>query len=220
MREPWLVYALIVMVDCLMLAAGSSTRMDVWKMTLPWGQATIVEHSVQIALDLCSRVIVVTGFRADELAERFRDWPRIEVVRNSDYEMGMFCSVQRGAGTLGKNPFFLALADMPSVTGAVYTGMLAWYDRFATVFAAAGTDYAVIPKHKGKKGHPLLLSPGVRTRILQTDPSKTLRHVLAEVPTVAVPVDEPGILQDIDTPADYRAGTGVKPGAAQQDAEP
>jgi CTP:molybdopterin cytidylyltransferase MocA len=33
----------------------------------------------------------------------------------------------------------------------------------------------------------------------------TLRDVLAELPTLTVPVDDPYILQDIDTREDYRA---------------
>jgi molybdenum cofactor cytidylyltransferase len=187
--------------------------MDTWKMTLPWGQSTIVEHSVQTALDVCSRIAVVAGFRADELVERFRDQPRVEVVRNTDYQKGMFCSVQRGAEAVGVTAFFLALADMPAVTAAVYRGLLEWNDRFNPMFAVLGADYAVIPKYKGKKGHPLLLSPGMRKRILQADLTKTLRDVLAEVPTVVVPVDESAILHDIDTPEDYRSGSGMKRGS-------
>jgi hypothetical protein len=54
-------------VECVMLAAGRSSRMDDWKMTLPWGKSTIVEHSVRTALNVCARVVLVAGFRAEEL---------------------------------------------------------------------------------------------------------------------------------------------------------
>jgi molybdenum cofactor cytidylyltransferase len=63
----------------------------------------------------------------------------------------------------------------------------------------------VIPQYRGKKGHPLLLSDEMRVRILDADRSKTLRDVLAGAPTVIVPVDQTGILHDIDTPEDYRS---------------
>ena len=45
--SPGLVYSFPVMDDlrCVMLAAGGSTRMDSWKMVLPWGSSTIIEHS-------------------------------------------------------------------------------------------------------------------------------------------------------------------------------
>ena len=187
-----------------MLAAGSSTRMGNWKMTLPWGQSTIVEHSVETALKVCARVILVAGFRAEELIEIFKGWQRVEMVRNNEYEAGMFSSVQRGAQAAREGAFFLALADMPWVGEPIYRHLLQWNRRLSTVFDSTGEAYAVIPQYGGKKGHPLLLSARMRARILRADVSKTLRDVLAEVPTVIVPVDEQGILHDIDTPEDYR----------------
>ena len=192
-------------VGCVMLAAGSSTRMDSWKMLLPWGGSTIVEQSVKTALSVCSRLILVVGFRARELTELFRKRLEVEVVVNADFASGMFSSVRQGAEAAAEGPFFLALADMPGVSGGVYRNLLHWGRRLDGGFAAAGTAYAVIPQYRGKKGHPLLLSAGIRARILRADASETLRDVLAGVPTAVVPVDEPGILHDIDTPADYRS---------------
>jgi molybdenum cofactor cytidylyltransferase len=207
MHPPGLVYSFSVMAEaeCLMLAAGSSTRMDNWKMMLPWGRSTIIEHSVRTALKVCTRLILVVGFRAEELIEIFEDWQQVEVVRNPDYQAGMFSSVQAGVKVVADGAFFLALADMPGVPEAVYGELLDWHARLSPAFAPAEGAYGVIPQFKGKKGHPLLLSPQMRARILRTDVSNTLRDVLAEVPTVIVPVDEPGILHDIDTPADYHS---------------
>jgi len=190
-------------VECVMLAAGRSSRMDAWKMTLPWGETTIVEHSVRIALNVCARVVLVAGFRAEELHGRFRDWQRVSVVRNESFKQGMFSSVQRGAQVLGSGGFFLALGDMPGVPEDIYRDLLGWDRKLTSIFT--GEAYAVIPKYRGKKGHPLLLSPQMRTRILETDVSMTLRDVLAEVPTLIVPVYDSGILYDVDTPADYRS---------------
>ena len=207
MRSPGLVYASSAMaeLECVMLAAGGSIRMDAWKMMLPWGDSTIIEHSARTALRVCARLILVTGFRAEELSDLFRDWSRVEVVRNPDYQAGMFSSVQRGVQATAEGAFFLALADMPGVGQAVYRELADWYARLSPVFASTEGAYGVIPQFKGKKGHPLLLSPQMRARILRTDVAKTLRDVLAGVPAVIVPVDEPGILHDIDTPWDYHS---------------
>jgi len=189
-----------------MLAAGSSTRMGEWKMMLPWGRSTIVEHSVHTALKVCARVVLVSGFRADRLIELFEGWPRVEVVRNQGYEAGMFSSVQRGAQAAREGDFFLALADMPGVTESMYRQLLQWNERLSPAFGPAKAVYAVIPQYRGKKGHPLLLSESMRARIIEADVSQTLRDVLARVPTVVIPVDEQGIVHDIDTPQDYRSG--------------
>jgi molybdenum cofactor cytidylyltransferase len=207
MQSPGLVYASPVMPDleCVMLAAGSSTRMDTWKMMLPWGGSTIIEHSVRTALQVCPRLILVVGFRAEELIDVFEDWPQVEVVTNLDYQFGMFSSVKQGVRAVAEGAFFLALGDMPGVGETIYRDLLDWNVRLSSTFTAAEQAYGVIPQYRGKKGHPLLLSRQMRARILRTDVTKTLRDVLAEVPTVIIPADEPGILHDIDTPADYRS---------------
>jgi molybdenum cofactor cytidylyltransferase len=205
--SPALVYSFPDMDDpqCVMLAAGGSTRMDAWKMMLPWASSTIIEHSVETALKVCSRVVLVVGFRAGEMAAVFRNHPRVEAVENPDYQAGMFSSVQTGVRAVAEGSFFLALADMPGVCEETYKDLLEWGKRLGPGFAAGMSPYAVIPQYRGKKGHPLLLSAEMRVSILQTDLSKTLRDVLAEVPTLIVPASEPGIIHDIDTPADYRA---------------
>lgn len=207
MKPPALVYASPDMPDleCIMLAAGRSTRMDAWKMMLPWDGSTIIEHGVRTALQVCSRLILVVGFRAEELSDVFEDWPRVHIVANPDYQSGMFSSVQQGVRAVAEGAFFLALGDMPDVGDGIYRNLLEWNVRLSSAFAAAEQAYGVIPQFRGKKGHPLLLSGQMRNQILRTDASKTLRDVLAGVPTVIVPVDEPGILHDIDTPADYRS---------------
>ena len=179
--------------------------MDTWKMMLPWGSSTIIEYSVGTALKVCSRVILVVGFRAQELIDVFGDQPQVEVVKNPDYQAGMFSSVQTGVRAVAEGSFFLALADMPGVSEGTYGDLLEWSGKLSRGFAAKQSPYAVIPQYRGKKGHPLLLSAEMRARILQADLSKTLRDVLAGVPTVIVPADEPGVLHDIDTPADYRS---------------
>jgi molybdenum cofactor cytidylyltransferase len=203
--SPRSVYPFPVMDDfqCVMLAAGGSTRMKTWKMMLPWGSSTIIEQSVGTALRVCSRLILVVGFRARELIEVFKDQPRVEVVTNPDYQAGMFSSVQIGVRAVAEGNFFLALADMPGVSEGIYGDLLEWSRRLSRGFAARHSPYAVIPQYRGKKGHPLLLSAEMRAMVLQADLSRTLRDVLAEVPTVIVPAEEPGILHDIDTPADY-----------------
>jgi molybdenum cofactor cytidylyltransferase len=191
--------------QCVMLAAGRSARMDTWKMMLPWGASTIIEHSVRTALKVCARLILVVGFRAEELIDVFGDWPQVEIVTNPDYQAGMFSSVQVGVQAAAERDFFLALADMPGVSQRIYGDLLEWSRRLSRGFASTESPYAVIPQYGGKKGHPLLLSADMRARICRTDVSKTLRDVLARVPTVIVPADEPGVLHDIDTPADYQS---------------
>ena len=185
-----------------MLAAGASSRMERWKMTLPFGTRTVIEASVGAALEVCARVILVAGYRAGELIELFRGRQRVLPVVNERWAEGMFCSLRCGVQQVRTERFFLSLGDMPRVGGAVYR-----------VLAAQPAIDAVIPKYRGKKGHPLLLSAAVARAVLARQasdgqPEPTLRDVLAELPALTVPVDDPYILKDIDTAEDYRALAG------------
>lgn len=58
-------------IDCIITAAGLSSRMGQWKMMLPWEQGTILDTSIKNALQFCSRIILVTGYRGNELHERY-----------------------------------------------------------------------------------------------------------------------------------------------------
>jgi len=179
-------------IDCVMLAAGESMRMGKWKMMLPFNGTTIAERSVDAALEVCDRVILVTGYRAEDIEEVFRDHRGVHIVRNTEYHRGMFSSIRAGVAAVTSSPYIIALADMPLVTPEMYEYLLTF----------RGHD-AVIPKFHGKKGHPVLLSGRTRDFLLSLSPDDTLRTVIAEYPSLAVPVEEKGIITDIDTPEDY-----------------
>jgi molybdenum cofactor cytidylyltransferase len=180
--------------ECVMLAAGASRRMKSWKMMLPFAGATMIECSVRRALEACPRVVLVSGYRGEELEALFAGWERVECARNERYELGMLSSVQRGAARVRTDRFFIALGDMPLVEPELYRHLL-----------THSSAEAVIPKYRGKKGHPLLVSRAVRESLLGFDEALTLREVLALFSTLAVPVDSRHILHDIDDRADYEA---------------
>ncbi len=179
-----------------MLAAGESSRMKDWKMMLPFMGTTIIEKSVKNALECSSRVILVTGYRSSELKKCFSFEKRVEIVENIRYETGMFSSIKIGAAKVASKRFFIALGDMPLVDAAVY--------RTLYEFTCAPV---IIPKYEGKKGHPVLLSREVAESIIKTAETKTLRDVLAQFPTLAVPVQTGCVLRDIDNAEDYEGLT-------------
>lgn len=179
--------------DCVLLAAGLSSRSTDWKMLLPWGGTTMVEASAAAALPVCARVIVVAGYRAGEILTLFRDRERVEVAVNAHFQDGMLSSLQCGAAAVRTPRFFLALADMPLVQP----------DTYRRLMEVPLVD-AVIPKHHGKKGHPLLLSGAVARAAAAASQGQTLRDVLAGFATLLLPVEDPHVLHDVDTDRDYR----------------
>ncbi|ACR70662.1 hypothetical protein NT01EI_3526 [Edwardsiella ictaluri 93-146] len=83
-------------VDGIITAAGLSSRMGQWKMMLPYRGGTLLDASINNALGFCQQIILVVGYRADELLQRYGNHPRIRTVVNPDYHRGLFSSVHCG----------------------------------------------------------------------------------------------------------------------------
>jgi len=179
-------------VDCIVAAAGRSERMGSWKPLLPFQGSTIVAAVVNEALEACSRVILVTGYRGDELAARYAAAPRVLVVENPDWELGMFSSIRRGAARVETDRFFVMLADMPFVSAPVYRALR----------GESGAD-VVFPVHGGMRGHPVLAGARVREAILAADPAAgSMREITGRFSVIEVPWPDDSVLRDIDTPED------------------
>ena len=179
--------------QCIMLAAGLSSRMGKWKMMLPWGKGTILDSALASALAFCDRVVLVTGFRGDELAACYQDHPGVEVVFNPQYQDGMFSSVQCGVSHIRDSRFFLALGDMPEVTPGVYRRL--WDNPDA--------ESCLIPAYERGKGHPVLLPQRAISLIHRAPQGATLRDVIGQMAVRVIPVASQAIHWDVDTPQQY-----------------
>ena len=64
----------------------------------------------------------------------------------------------------------------------------------------------MIPACGGRRGHPVIFGRGVFADLLEAPLDQGARAVVRGRPelVVTVEVDDPGILKDIDTPAQYR----------------
>ncbi len=180
------------MKQCLILAAGLSSRMGQWKMMLPWREGTVLDSTLRNALAFCDRVILVTGYRGEALRQRYAGRDRILLCHNPVYTQGMFSSLQRGARRLQPGHFFIIPGDMPAVTPDIYAAL--WQHRSARV---------LVPFCEGGRGHPALLPPDMRRRILDAPANVTLKHLVSTCGRDAVPVQSAAIHWDVDTPQQY-----------------
>jgi molybdenum cofactor cytidylyltransferase len=95
--------------------------------------------------------------------------------------------------------WIVALADMPAIEP----------DTVQAVRAAllAGAESAA-PFHRGRRGHPVGFGAACRAELAALDGDEGARAVLARHPPARLEVDDPGILFDVDTPADLAGGAG------------
>ena len=200
----------------IVLAAGRSSRMGELKPLLPLGDATVIERVVGAFAEAgVADVRVVVGWRGDEVAAAAARLG-VAVVRNDDWERGMFSSVAAGVASLGTEveAFFLSPVDCALVR-AETIGRLA---RAARAHPAP----VVYPVHDGRRGHPPLIARAALPADLgrearggqgrepqdgqSREPAAGLRGLLAghDQAALEVAVDDAGILLDMDTPLDYR----------------
>jgi molybdenum cofactor cytidylyltransferase len=179
--------------DCVIVAAGESRRMGDWKLLLPWGPSTVVQTTVQQALIACGRVILVTGYRGDELERLFGESPQVVCIRNPRFRDGMFSSIQSGVSLVKTGRFFICLADMPLITPDIYRAL-----------ASADPAPVVRPFCGGQKGHPVLLSSTLIGPIQANPSSGSMADVISRQTMTRVETSDSSVYVDIDQPAEYQ----------------
>ncbi len=187
------------MVWAVILAAGESKRMGEPKLLLPLQGKTMVETVVDKVLGAgLSRIMVVVG-GAPGVRPALTGKP-VEFVENPDYARGMLSSIQCGLRALPDDAAaaLIVLADQPLVPAEALRAVLE--------AGKAGTKGLVVPVYRGRRGHPLLVSLSYRSEVARLDPEIGLRQLLARHPDdiLEVEVEDSDLLEDVDTPADYR----------------
>jgi molybdenum cofactor cytidylyltransferase len=192
--------------DCVVLAAGSGSRLGGHKPFLPFRGSTILGATLSSALAAGLRAIVVLRPGDEEaglaLARSlegargggFRPGCDLEIVVNPATEGGMLGSIQTGAARVRSSRFFFLPADMPFVGPEIYA-----------LLSSARTERPVIPTAGGRRGHPVLLPSSMIASILELPPSLALRDLIAASAPVFVETGDPSVLRDIDTREDYAA---------------
>ncbi len=204
-------------VDCIVLAAGLSSRMgsspDCWKMLLPLPAPSsnslanasslnsILDHTIANALSFCQRVLLVVGHRHQELVARYQHCERIKLIHNPDFQSGQRSSVVLGLRSVTTDYAFITLGDLPFVTR----------EAFSEVWALRG-ERTVFPAFEGQTGHPVLIPASLIPGLLvekSSDAERGLKkRLLKNCQLVDVSCD--GVVRDIDTPEAYFAETGLK----------
>jgi putative nucleotidyltransferase with HDIG domain len=186
-------------------AAGLSSRMCRFKPLLPLDGGTVLSNCVKL-FTACGveRVVVVTGRRADEVADCAMESGAM-AVHNPAFEQGMYTSVLTGVRALpsGTDGFFMLPADIPLVRPETVK-------RLMTEFQASGPS-VLYPRFNGERGHPPLIDGRAVPAILAHNGQGGLRAVLDGFEAEARDVDvaDFGTTHDLDHPEDYELALAV-----------
>jgi molybdenum cofactor cytidylyltransferase len=183
-------------IDGIIAAAGFSRRANSFKMELPLGEKTLIQRTVEGMVNVCSRVIVVAGYKSEKIFPLEQKYKSVTVVMNPHYARGMFTSVKAGIQQVKAEWFFFIPGDYPLVTGAVYQRLRESISQFpgAKIF---------IPVFQDRKGHPILIKSVLVEELLSEPEDSNLRIFIRREGFTPVEVDDESILLDIDTREDY-----------------
>lgn len=186
-------------------AAGASRRMGRPKLLLPFNGGPLVAGVVNALLGSgVEEIVLVTAPEDEDL----RGWARrsgIESAVNPDPGRGMLSSIREGIGALGGAEelarrgatLLVSPADLPNLQVETVIELLRRMRESGAPIAE--------PVFHGQRGHPLAIAPRLIPEIETLDLDVGLRQLRNrhEAELLEVPVEDAGVVQDVDTPEEY-----------------
>ncbi len=182
-----------------LLAAGASQRMGCDKLNLPWRGTTVLDATLAhwTAVPEIDEILLVRRY-----SDSRRQQARVRVLVNLEADEGMGSSLRLAAMALPSETtaVVVGLADMPEITAKTISALIeAWQPL--------GRHAIVAPVYAGRRGHPVVFGAGHFAALRELAGDRGARNLLQQRQEnlVLINVDDPGVILDLDTPADLEA---------------
>jgi molybdenum cofactor cytidylyltransferase len=201
-------------------AAGRSRRMGQPKLRMPWGNyPTMLEATLATwEASNVTEVLVVVHPNDRELQQIVqRTTARLVIPQEAPPEMKV--SIGEGLRWLAQHRtpaaedvWLLAPADMPQFAPGIVATLVARHQQqdLSPSHSVSLSSYAsrppsiIVPRYAGRRGHPVLFPWALAAEVERLEPTEGVNSLLDRHPVLELNVEDPHILQDIDTPEDYR----------------
>lgn len=184
-------------VVAILLAAGSATRFGSDKLlhALPHDVPIAVQAARHLRAGVEGKILAVVRPDSGRLREVLeKEDCQVVVCDKAAEGMGasLACAVRAAGDAQG---YLIALADMPFIRASSIA---------AVRDALAGGAQIAAPYFRGRRGHPVGLSAKFRAELEILQGDEGAKHILSvhQSEIVKVPVGDPGVIRDIDRPAD------------------
>jgi molybdenum cofactor cytidylyltransferase len=187
-------------ITTLIMAAGGSSRMGEPKQLLPWKGATLIEKSIDKALQLqMPKPIVVLGANSERIASKIESYP-VKIIRNPNWERGLGNSIAFGVNYIQNNHqvdgVLVILADQPLINASYLKVML---DLFETKkHQIIATKY-----NNGKLGVPVLFDASYFQELSRIEGDKGAKSILEKYSNLVIITEVTTNIFDVDTKEDY-----------------
>ena len=184
----------------IILAAGESRRMGFPKMLLAFEGKTMIENVISnVHESKVNRIMVVLGAVREPLVQVIEK-SDVRYCYNDNFKDGMLSSVICGFRNLPSdyNAVMVFQGDQPLIKPAAINTVIEAY-------LSSGKGI-VIPIHKKRRGHPILIDRKYRNEVEYLSPAKGLRSLAQKFSddVLEIETEETGILRDFDTYDEYR----------------
>ncbi len=196
----------------LILAAGESSRMGRDKALLPWpptsnaqipSRDTFLSAAIRSLILSTDFVLVIAG--PNELALAPVAYINgASLIVNPDASRGQFSSLQVGVQEVlnrGRDTALITLVDRPPANIATVQKLRQSFE------ASPDSVWGLVPDFSGKHGHPFVAGRDLIEQFLRepaTGNAREVEHRYQEH-IQYLPVDDPNVAMNINTPEDYAA---------------
>ena len=180
----------------LVMAAGSSRRFGADKRQAPFGDTTLLQSTLDSAAQWQESIRVVIGPDDNKLQEQLtRQQITAYIAANAKQGMGhsLADAIQQLSATEPEiNRCLVMLADMPYLKNSTLTVLLSELEKHELV----------VPTYNGKRGNPVGFGRSYFDALMGLTGDKGGKVILQNAGDAVreIPVDDPGILKDIDRP--------------------
>ena len=180
------------------LAAGRGSRFggSQHKLEQAFDGGTVLGTTIRHAIETQLPVIVVTTAALAVEVGRQMATRDVLVLSAGEAARGMGYSIAAGVAERSGAPGWIVLpGDMPLVRPGTVLAVATALEQHPVAYA----------QYRGRRGHPVAFAAELYSELIQLDADDGARRVLARYPAHGVEADDPGVLQDVDTPADLDA---------------
>ena len=176
------------------------------KQLLRIGSETILERTLKnVRASNVSEIILVLGHAADDVQKAVAT-EGLNVIINPDYQQGMGTSLRSGlaAVSAGATAALIVLADQPGVSSETLNRLIEGHQEHK--------PQVIIPMYQGFRGNPVLLDRSVFAEAQTLKGDVGCRAIFGDhIESIfKLPVDDPGILLDIDSRDDLYGSDEVE----------
>jgi CTP:molybdopterin cytidylyltransferase MocA len=185
--------------DCAVLitAAGLSGRMVVSKALLKWNEEmNFLQKIISTYTSFGCNEIIVTLNEGDYAVFNTFASSSVHFILNSQPQLERMYSIQLGLQAIKNSSYcFIQCIDNPFISTVL----------LEEIYQHKSQESYVNPAYHGENGHPVLINAGIIEKICYLDITKLhLSEVLKKFPRKKVVVENPEILYNINTMAEYQ----------------